>query len=138
SGRKPRSWETASLAWRIFPARSETNTGSGAFSMIISAPSERFEFEWPGGGCTGPAHAVGTGGESGLSALMELLPSRRRGFRDCEADAADSAASFRARLTWDRADTSALAGPRDDSPRNLRADANPEPPTARTYFRSDI
>src|SRR6266436_1935563 len=35
--RKPRSSETASLAWRIFPSRSETNTGSGAFAMMMSA-----------------------------------------------------------------------------------------------------
>src|SRR6476620_4320566 len=37
--RKPRSSETASLAWRIFPSRSETNTGSGAFAMMMSATS---------------------------------------------------------------------------------------------------
>ena len=37
SGRKPRSWETASLAWRILPSRSETNTGSGAFLIRLSA-----------------------------------------------------------------------------------------------------
>src|SRR5205807_1531988 len=37
SWRKPRSWETASLAWRIFPSRSETKTGSGAFLMRLSA-----------------------------------------------------------------------------------------------------
>ena len=37
SGRKPSSCETASLAWRIFPSRSETNTGSGAFLIRLSA-----------------------------------------------------------------------------------------------------
>ena len=37
SGRKPSSWETASLAWRILPSRSETNTGSGAFLIRLSA-----------------------------------------------------------------------------------------------------
>ena len=41
SGRKPRSSETASLAWRILPSRSDTNTGSGALAMMMSAPSER-------------------------------------------------------------------------------------------------
>ncbi len=35
--RKPSSSETASLACRIFPSRSETNTGSGAFSIRLSA-----------------------------------------------------------------------------------------------------
>ena len=39
SRRKPRSWETASFAWRILPSRSETNTGSGAFAMMMSASS---------------------------------------------------------------------------------------------------
>ena len=37
SGRKPRSWETASLAWRILPSRSETNTGSGVCLIRLSA-----------------------------------------------------------------------------------------------------
>ena len=37
SWRKPSSCETASLAWRILPSRSETNTGSGAFLMMMSA-----------------------------------------------------------------------------------------------------
>src|SRR5205823_1190643 len=37
SRRKPRSSETASLASRIFPSRSETNTGSGAFLIRLSA-----------------------------------------------------------------------------------------------------
>src|SRR5215211_2685129 len=37
SWRKPSSSETASFAWRIFPSRSTTNTGSGAFSMMMSA-----------------------------------------------------------------------------------------------------
>src|SRR5438128_1571336 len=37
SRRKPSNWETASLASRIFPSRSETNTGSGAFLMMMSA-----------------------------------------------------------------------------------------------------
>ena len=32
-----RSCETASLAWRILPSRSETNTGSEAFAMMMSA-----------------------------------------------------------------------------------------------------
>ncbi len=41
SWRKPRSRETASLACRILPSRSETNTGSGAFAMMISATSAR-------------------------------------------------------------------------------------------------
>ncbi len=40
SGRNPSSSETASLAWRILPSRSETNTGSGAFAMMMSASSE--------------------------------------------------------------------------------------------------
>src|SRR2546423_3508589 len=37
SWRKPRSSETASFACRIFPSRSDTNTGSGAFLMMMSA-----------------------------------------------------------------------------------------------------
>ena len=37
SGRKPRSAKTASLACRIFPSRSDTNTGSGAFLIKLSA-----------------------------------------------------------------------------------------------------
>ena len=37
SGRNPSSWTTASLAWRILPSRSETNTGSGAFLIRLSA-----------------------------------------------------------------------------------------------------
>ena len=37
SWRKPSSCETASLAWRILPSRSETNTGSGAFLIRLSA-----------------------------------------------------------------------------------------------------
>src|ERR1041385_3589205 len=37
SCRKPSSCETASLAWRILPSRSETNTGSGADLMMMSA-----------------------------------------------------------------------------------------------------
>src|SRR2546430_5700991 len=37
SGRNPSSAETASLACRIFPSRSETNTGSGAFLIRLSA-----------------------------------------------------------------------------------------------------
>src|SRR2546426_509918 len=37
SGRKPRSADTASLACKIFPSRSETNTGSGAFLIRLSA-----------------------------------------------------------------------------------------------------
>src|SRR6266516_848739 len=37
SCRKPSSSETASFACRIFPSRSETNTGSGAFLMMMSA-----------------------------------------------------------------------------------------------------
>src|SRR5437879_939504 len=37
SGRKPRSVDTASLACRILPSRSETNTGSGAFLIKLSA-----------------------------------------------------------------------------------------------------
>src|SRR5438552_2800970 len=40
SWRKPRSWETASLAWRILPSRSETKTGSGALAMMMSASSD--------------------------------------------------------------------------------------------------
>src|SRR5882762_45916 len=40
SWRNPSSWETASLACRIFPSRSETNTGSGALAMMMSASSE--------------------------------------------------------------------------------------------------
>src|SRR6267143_4112022 len=40
SCRKPRSWETASLAWRILPSRSETKTGSGALAMMMSASSD--------------------------------------------------------------------------------------------------
>ncbi len=39
SGRKPSSCETASLACRILPSRSETKTGSGALAMMISASS---------------------------------------------------------------------------------------------------
>src|SRR5215218_6399253 len=34
---EPGSCDTASFAWRIFPSRSATNTGSGAFSMMMSA-----------------------------------------------------------------------------------------------------
>src|SRR5262245_47366923 len=41
SARKPSNFDTASFAWRILPSRSETNTGSGALAMIMSAPSER-------------------------------------------------------------------------------------------------
>ena len=37
SGRNPSSSETASLAWRILPSRSETNTGSGANLIRLSA-----------------------------------------------------------------------------------------------------
>src|SRR5205085_1221736 len=37
SRRKPSSSETASFASRIFPSRSETNTGSGAFLIRLSA-----------------------------------------------------------------------------------------------------
>src|SRR3989454_211832 len=37
SGRKPRRADTASLACRIFPSRSETNTGSGALAIKLSA-----------------------------------------------------------------------------------------------------
>src|SRR2546426_5561659 len=37
SGRKPSRAKTASLACRIFPSRSETNTGSGAFLIKLSA-----------------------------------------------------------------------------------------------------
>src|SRR5262245_20970203 len=37
SWRKPSSCEIASFAWRILPSRSETNTGSGAFLMMMSA-----------------------------------------------------------------------------------------------------
>src|SRR5438128_8321810 len=37
SGRNPRSSKTASLAWRIFPRRSLTKTGSGAFLIRLSA-----------------------------------------------------------------------------------------------------
>jgi hypothetical protein len=37
SGRKPSSAKTASLACRIFPSRSDTNTGSGAFLIRLSA-----------------------------------------------------------------------------------------------------
>src|SRR5437879_12102594 len=40
SGRKPSSSETASLACRILPSRSDTKTGSGALAMMISASSE--------------------------------------------------------------------------------------------------
>src|SRR3989442_627160 len=40
SCRNPSSWETASLACRIFPSRSETNTGSGALAMMMPASSE--------------------------------------------------------------------------------------------------
>src|SRR6267378_2997810 len=40
SWRKPRSWETASLACRILPSRSETKTGSGALAMMMSASSD--------------------------------------------------------------------------------------------------
>ena len=40
SWRNPRSCETASLAWRILPSRSDTKTGSGALAMIMSASSE--------------------------------------------------------------------------------------------------
>ena len=37
SGRNPRRENTASFAWWIFPSRSDTNTGSGAFLMRLSA-----------------------------------------------------------------------------------------------------
>src|SRR3989449_1577180 len=37
SGRKPSSADTASLACRIFPSRSDTNTGSGACLIKLSA-----------------------------------------------------------------------------------------------------
>src|SRR5438874_1387731 len=37
SVRKPRSVDTASLAWRILPSRSDTKTGSGAFLIRLSA-----------------------------------------------------------------------------------------------------
>src|SRR5437667_438272 len=37
SGRNPSSSEQASLTWRILPSRSETNTGSGAFLIRLSA-----------------------------------------------------------------------------------------------------
>ena len=37
SGRNPRRENTASLAWRILPSRSDTKTGSGAFLMRLSA-----------------------------------------------------------------------------------------------------
>src|SRR2546427_11585864 len=40
SWRNPSSCETASLACRILPSRSETKTGSGAFAMIMSASRE--------------------------------------------------------------------------------------------------
>src|SRR5437660_10876792 len=39
SWRKPSRWETASLACKILPSRSETNTGSGALAMIMLASS---------------------------------------------------------------------------------------------------
>ncbi len=39
SWRNPRSWDTASLARKILPSRSETNTGSGALAMMMSASS---------------------------------------------------------------------------------------------------
>ena len=39
SCRNPSRCDTASLAWRILPSRSETNTGSGALAMMISAAS---------------------------------------------------------------------------------------------------
>src|SRR2546425_10494731 len=39
SGRKPSSADTASLACRIFPSRSDTNTGSGALAIMMSASS---------------------------------------------------------------------------------------------------
>src|SRR5437879_681165 len=39
SGRKPRSADTASLACRILPSRSETNTGSGALAIMMPAYS---------------------------------------------------------------------------------------------------
>src|SRR5882672_12400324 len=38
--RNPSSWETASLACTILPSRSETNTGSGALAIMMSASSE--------------------------------------------------------------------------------------------------
>src|SRR5256712_13507994 len=44
SWRNPSSWETASLACRILPSRSDTNTGSGAFAMMMSASSEPRDF----------------------------------------------------------------------------------------------
>ncbi len=40
SWRNPSSCETASLACRILPSRSETKTGSGALAMIMSASRE--------------------------------------------------------------------------------------------------
>ena len=40
AGRKPSSSKTASFACKIFPSRSETNTGSGALAMMISAARE--------------------------------------------------------------------------------------------------
>src|SRR3954454_13746327 len=43
---KPSSSETASFAWRILPSRSETNTGSGAFAMMMSATSRPAVPSW--------------------------------------------------------------------------------------------
>src|SRR5438094_259448 len=40
-------WETAALACRILPSRSETNTGSGALAMMMSASSEACEAAAP-------------------------------------------------------------------------------------------
>src|SRR5262249_39013058 len=56
SRRKPSSWETASLACRILPSRSETNTGSGALAMMMSAPSARSDR--PAGGVVGKGGGV--------------------------------------------------------------------------------
>src|SRR5207253_5804965 len=38
--RNPSSWDTASLACRILPSRSDTNTGSGALAIMMSACRE--------------------------------------------------------------------------------------------------
>src|SRR4051794_29541560 len=78
SGRKPRSWETASLAWRILPSRSETNTGSGAFAMMMSAPSER-----PGRPLEGRERSSPVAGDrvSGVSVLMVSHSGATRGGR---------------------------------------------------------
>ncbi len=47
SWRKPSSSDTASLACRMRPSRSETNTGSGALAMMMLASSGRRDVPLP-------------------------------------------------------------------------------------------